>query len=200
MRVNNCRQLIAEVGVEAVRRDNICKTQCSFALSTPPDAIVSNLPGVDSVLTAPLPPSPPQQLPQGPRSASAARPGSLPRAPSPPRPPLPVRSGAGSGGSTFNAATPVAASSAPFFTSPSATRSSGSGLQGVSGGSTGNQGAGTVATSGSGQVSLGNINQLPVVNNNINNNVAGAPAGRQPRPLFKMPSLRLPNLSDFFGL
>jgi hypothetical protein len=66
---------------------------------------------------------------------------------------------------------------------------SNSGVSG-GGGST-NQGTGA---SGNGQVSLGSVNQVPVVNNN---NGGG---GRQPRPLFKMPSLRLPNLSDFFGL
>ena len=55
LRVNNCRQLIAEVGVEAVRRDNICKTQCSFALTSP--VPVANLvQTAEGTLTAPLPP------------------------------------------------------------------------------------------------------------------------------------------------
>ena len=34
LKINNCRQLIEEFGDEAVRRDNICKTQCSFALNS----------------------------------------------------------------------------------------------------------------------------------------------------------------------
>lgn len=200
LRVNNCRQLIAEVGVEAVRRDNICKTQCSFAFSTPPESIApvtTLLPGVDSVLTAPLPPNPPQTPSQGPRSAQA-RP-NLPRVPSPPLPPRPLP--------PLRAATPSASSS--FFTSPTATRSaSGGGLQVVNSGGGGtpttNQGSGPppplATTSTGGQVNLGTINQIPGVGGNINGAVGAGPAGRQPRPLFKMPSLRLPNLSDFFGL
>ena len=35
LKINNCPQLIFEFGAEAVRRDNICKTQCSFALNSP---------------------------------------------------------------------------------------------------------------------------------------------------------------------
>ena len=65
LRVNNCRQLIAEVGVEAVRRDNICKTQCSFALTSP--LPVANLvQTAEGTLTAPLPPKRGgRPLPQG---------------------------------------------------------------------------------------------------------------------------------------
>ena len=33
MKINNCPQLINEFGYEAVSRDNICKTQCSFVLN-----------------------------------------------------------------------------------------------------------------------------------------------------------------------
>jgi len=55
-------------------------------------------------------------------------------------------------------------------------------------------------TANGGQVSLGGgtVNQIPGGSNGVVG--AAAPAARQPRPLFKMPSLRLPNLSDFFGL
>ena len=35
LKINNCPQLIFEFGADAVRRDNICKTQCSFALNSP---------------------------------------------------------------------------------------------------------------------------------------------------------------------
>ena len=70
-----------QVGVEAVRRDNICKTQCSFALN---DASAST----DGVLTAPPPPVPPR-APLPPRPPVVSRPASrLPIPPSPPRPPL----------------------------------------------------------------------------------------------------------------
>ena len=34
LKINNCPQLIEEFGAEAVRRDNICKTQCSFVLNS----------------------------------------------------------------------------------------------------------------------------------------------------------------------
>jgi hypothetical protein len=34
LKINDCRHLIEEFGDEAVRRDNICKTQCSFALNS----------------------------------------------------------------------------------------------------------------------------------------------------------------------
>ncbi|CAB4055353.1 PXDN [Lepeophtheirus salmonis] len=34
LKINNCGALISEFGEEAVRRDNICKTQCSFALNS----------------------------------------------------------------------------------------------------------------------------------------------------------------------
>ena len=33
LKINNCPQLINEFGYEAVSRDNICKTQCSFVLN-----------------------------------------------------------------------------------------------------------------------------------------------------------------------
>ena len=33
LKINNCPQLISEFGYEAVSRDNICKTQCSFVLN-----------------------------------------------------------------------------------------------------------------------------------------------------------------------
>ncbi len=33
LKINNCPQLISEFGLDAVRRDNICKTQCSFVLN-----------------------------------------------------------------------------------------------------------------------------------------------------------------------
>lgn len=33
MKISNCPQLISEFGYEAVSRDNICKTQCSFVLN-----------------------------------------------------------------------------------------------------------------------------------------------------------------------
>ena len=83
LRVNNCRQLIAEVGVEAVRRDNICKTQCSFALNTPEP---------EGSLTAPPPPLPPRtplNPPRAPLSPSRPiTPNRPPLAPNPPRPPL----------------------------------------------------------------------------------------------------------------
>ncbi len=212
LRVNNCRQLIAEVGVEAVRRDNICKTQCSFAFSSPaasdpslaPSASLAAAGGVDSVLTAPLPPSPPQP-PTGLRSAGNPR-NILPRAPSAPLPPrLPPRNSFSSAAASQSAAT-------PFFSSPTASRSISGGLQVVSGGGgvgnagSSNQGAGQLplaatTANGGGQVSLGgggNINQIPGGSSGVVG--AAAPASRQPRPLFKMPSLRLPNLSDFFGL
>jgi hypothetical protein len=35
LKINNCPHLVAEFGEEAVRRDNICKTQCSFVLDAP---------------------------------------------------------------------------------------------------------------------------------------------------------------------
>ena len=94
LRVNNCRQLISEVGVEAVRRDNICKTQCTFALNSPPP--VNNVVN-DGTLTAPLPPSParpPLPLAPGPPLASGPppRPG-LPLRQLPPRPVAPLRPG-----------------------------------------------------------------------------------------------------------
>ncbi len=200
--------------MEAVRRDNICKTQCSFAFSSPaassdpslaPSSASIAAGGVDSVLTAPLPPSPPQP-PTGLRSAGNPR-NILPRAPSAPLPPrLPPRN-------SFAAAAASQSAATPFFSSPTASRSISGGLQVVSGGGGGggnagasNQGAGQLplagtTANGGGQVSLGgggNINQIPGGSNGVVG--AAAPASRQPRPLFKMPSLRLPNLSDFFGL
>jgi len=38
LKINNCPHLVAEFGEESVRRDNICKTQCSFVLDVPPGA------------------------------------------------------------------------------------------------------------------------------------------------------------------
>eukprot|EP00095_Tigriopus_kingsejongensis_P003939 maker-scaffold473_size162088-snap-gene-0.25 protein:Tk03939 transcript:maker-scaffold473_size162088-snap-gene-0.25-mRNA-1 annotation:"hypothetical protein DAPPUDRAFT_42141" len=42
LKINNCPQLIFEFGDEAVRRDNICKTQCSFALNSPGNGFETN--------------------------------------------------------------------------------------------------------------------------------------------------------------
>ena len=147
LRVNNCRQLIAEVGVEAVRRDNICKTQCSFALTSP--LPVANLvQTAEGTLTAPLPPKRggrdhPSHLPRPP---SASRP--LPQPPPPP-PRVPLRPGFSGPG-------------APFFT-----------------------------TGPSGPGSRPPPQGAPP---------PGPQPHRQPRPLFTFPSIRLPNLSDLFGL
>jgi len=148
LRVNNCRQLIAEVGVEAVRRDNICKTQCSFALTSP--VPVANLvQTAEGTLTAPLPPKRggrdhPPHLPRPP-SGVPSRP--LPQAPPPPpRVPRPGFSGPG----------------APFF---------------------------TTGPSGPGSRPLPQGAPPP-----------RPPLHRQPHSLFTFPSIRLPNLSDLFGL
>jgi len=150
LRVNNCKQLIAEVGVEAVRRDNICKTQCSFALNSPKPQ--SNLVQTsEGTLTAPLPPPPSPSRPiisKPSIPANPSRPGtpSRPIIPPPPRPPIrPGFSGTGP--------------SKPFF--------------GPTGGRP-------------------NVPPLPPQ--------APIPTNRQPRPLFTFPSIRLPNLSDLFGL
>ena len=163
LRVNNCRQLISEVGVEAVRRDNICKTQCTFALNSPPP--VNNIVS-DGTLTAPLPPS--QQRPAVPANRDQG----------PPRPNLPIRP------------IPQRAPQAPLrpgFFPPVG----GGGNTGVRppppppppvGGGPG--GSPPVVTLGGGQQQ-----QVPAPNNI-----------RQPRPLFAFPSIRLPNLSDLFGL
>ena len=166
LRVNNCRQLISEVGVEAVRRDNICKTQCTFALNSPPP--VNNVVN-DGTLTAPLPPAPARQPPP-PLASGPPRPG-LPLRQLPPRPVAPLRPGfsASSGGQTFFPApgpsggrppVPVVAGSSPVVTIGQ---------------------AGVPVSPGVG--------------------VASTPGSlRQPRPLFAFPSIRLPNLSDIFGL
>jgi len=160
LRVNNCRQLIAEVGVEAVRRDNICKTQCSFALNSP--SPVSNIVTTDGALTAPLPPTPQRPVNAGPTipiPSVPSRPGSpiRPIPPPPPRPPL--RPG-------------FTGSSSTFFTAPTGGR------------------PGSIPVSGTPIVPLGK-GPIPV---------GAVPNHRQPRPLFTFPSIRLPNLSDLFGL
>jgi len=68
LKINNCPKLIFEFGEEAVRRDNICKTQCSFALNAPSGNSLLFDPSSDQ-LQAPLPfanpahPPPPQPLP-----------------------------------------------------------------------------------------------------------------------------------------
>ena len=182
LRVNNCRQLISEVGVEAVRRDNICKTQCTFALNSPPP--VNNVVN-DGTLTAPLPPSParpPLPLASGPlplASGPPPRPG-LPLRQLPPRPVAPLRPGfsASSAGQTF-------------FPGP-----------GTSGG---RPPVPVVAASGPAPVvTIGQPPQGPVPGGPGGAPVSGqvnTPGNlRQPRPLFAFPSIRLPNLSDIFGL
>ena len=159
LRVNNCRQLISEVGVEAVRRDNICKTQCTFALNSPPP--VNNIVS-DGTLTAPLPPA--QQRPGvgSNREQAPPRP-SLPlRQIVPPRPQAPLRPGffppVGAGNTGVRPPPPPPPPPPPA-------------------GGPGGQAPPVVTLGG----------QQP---NNI----------RQPRPLFAFPSIRLPNLSDLFGL
>ena len=165
LRVNNCRQLISEVGVEAVRRDNICKTQCTFALNSPPP--VNNIVS-DGTLTAPLPPS--QQRPAVPanREQAAPRP-NLPLRQIPPRPAAPLR---------------------PGFFPPV-----GPGGPGVGGANTGVRPPPPVGGPGGSPpvVTLGG--QQPQVQVPAPNNI------RQPkRSLFAFPNIRLPNLSDLFGL
>ena len=204
LRVNNCRQLIAEVGVEAVRRDNICKTQCSFALN-PPDSVT------EGVLTAPPPPPPRNNNPLPPRAPFPPRPIS-PSRPLPPLPPSPPRP-------------PIRQSS--FFSSPSAPRgpsslpitsllvvppqSGGVNLGGSTGKQGGSSGGGSGLVNGVPTVANGPLNNGgvggggggpitvsgPVV---VNQGPSVVPSNRQPRPLFNFPSLRLPNLSDIFGL
>lgn len=54
LKINNCPQLIFEFGQEAVRRDNICKTQCSFALNSPNSPSNLNFDPSSDQLQAPL--------------------------------------------------------------------------------------------------------------------------------------------------
>ena len=168
LRVNNCRQLISEVGVEAVRRDNICKTQCTFALNSPPP--VNNIVN-DGTLTAPLPPS--QQRP------SLSSLSSLPLNNLPPRPSVPIRPQVPQRPQV--PLRPTFSGSGPGFFPPN-----------VGGGNTGVRppapAPGPVAPGAPPVVNLGG--QQGQAPNNI----------RQPRPLFAFPSIRLPNLSDLFGL
>ena len=169
LRVNNCRQLISEVGVEAVRRDNICKTQCTFALNSPPP--VNNIVN-DGTLTAPLPP---QRQP--PLQNVPPRPGQIPIRQLPLRQ-QPIRAGF-SGSNTGTFFPPSQGSVAPSGGRP------------------------PVQPPVSGSAPVVNIQFPPP-------GVPGAGAGqvggqvpgqlRQPRPLFAFPSIRLPNLSDLFGL
>ena len=158
LRVNNCRQLISEVGVEAVRRDNICKTQCTFALNSPPP--VNNVVN-DGTLTAPLPPTP--QRPSLPLSNVPPRP-AVPIRQLPPRPPR------------------------QFFPppAPASVQPSGGRLAPVS------VPAPPPPVGGIG-------GQTPPV---VPVGAPGSGPGslRQPRPLFAFPNIRLPNLSDLFGL
>ena len=159
LRVNNCRQLISEVGVEAVRRDNICKTQCTFALNSPPP--VNNVVN-DGTLTAPLPPTP--QRPSLPLSNVPPRP-AVPIRQLPPRPPR------------------------QFFPppAPASVQPSGGRLAPVS-------------VPAPPPPPVGGIGgQTPPV---VPVGAPGSGPGslRQPRPLFAFPNIRLPNLSDLFGL
>ena len=183
LRVNNCRQLISEVGVEAVRRDNICKTQCTFALNSPPP--VNNVVN-DGTLTAPLPPSParpPLPLASGP----PPRPGpGLPLRPLPPqlppRPVTPLRPGfsASSAGQTFFPG-PAPGPSGPRPPVPVVSASGPAPVVTIGQPPSGPVPVGPGGAPVSGQVNTpGNL--------------------RQPRPLFAFPSIRLPNLSDIFGL
>lgn len=80
LKINNCPQLIFEFGAEAVSRDNICKTQCSFALNSPANSDTLQAP---SLSFQPSVPSPTQQaqsveLPTGNRGSSTLNPTLLP--------------------------------------------------------------------------------------------------------------------------
>lgn len=183
--MNNCRQLIAEVGVEAVRRDNICKTQCSFALNSP-DATT------EGVLTAPPPPPAPSP-PRAPQRGSI-------RAPNAPRPPLrpSIKAPSFFSSPTGPRSQPVSVTgtaqgpSIPIVPVQSAGIPIGSGTGGVSGVPIG------TGTSLGSSVSLGQ-GAGPVLQGGTVLQ-SGVPNSRQPRPLFTFPSLRLPNLSDIFGI
>ena len=175
--------------MEAVRRDNICKTQCSFALNSDPPT--------EGVLTAPPPPAPPR-APLPPRApARPLPPNRLPLPPNPPRPPL--------------------RQSAPFFGSPpSGPRTVGQPLpsqaippiaNGVSQPNLPPPLSNSPPINGiplGAGVPLGGSGVLPPGGGNIPANLgqSNIPTGnnRQPRPLFTFPSLRLPNLSDIFGI
>ena len=184
------------MGVEAVRRDNICKTQCTFALNSPPPA--NNVVN-DGTLTAPLPP-PAAQRPPGP-APPRPQPG-LPLRQLPPRPPLrSVPAGfTSSSPATFFPPQPAPGPGpATGDRRPREGPLPGPGVPVVPGPVAAPSGGAPVVSLG------GQSGPVPVV---VPAQVPGAgpvvvqPPGslRQPRPLFNFPSIRLPNLSDLFGL
>ena len=185
LRVNNCRQLISEVGVEAVRRDNICKTQCTFALNSPSpvNSIVN-----EGSLTAPLPPTP--QRPVPPLANVPQRPG-VPVPVRQLRPPLRPGFSGSSPGNFFP--------QSQLSVGPSAGRQQAA----VSSGPVPSlsQPPPGVHVGGAGGAS---VQGVPGAGASVQQGVPGAGVApgslRQPRPLFAFPSIRLPNLSDLFGL
>ena len=177
LRVNNCRQLISEVGVEAVRRDNICKTQCTFALNSPPP--VNNIVN-DGTLTAPLPPS------QRPSLSSLS---SLPLNNLPPRPSLPLRPQVPQR-PPQPPLRPTFSGTGPGFFPPN-----------VAAGNNVVRGPAPAPAPAPGQAPPGGAPPPPPVVNLGQGGPGQTPSNiRQPRPLFAFPSIRLPNLSDLFGL
>ncbi len=208
LKINNCPQLILEFGEEAVSRDNICKTQCSFVLNGGAGNILGFDPFSDT-LQAPLPspgtlqpPPPPQQqqqqLPpqrsppprhrqqqqQPPRSTPITQPIRPPRPPNPPslfsgiRPPPPPP-------------VPPAAPLPPRAPRPpnnvnggglpfGANNNNAAAVAAAGGGPRGDPGGGQATSASEQQASINNPN-------------------RQPRPLFSFLP-RLPNLSEIFGL